>query len=189
MAASTMRIPTSTTAPRRRVDRSARSCGLIPSSRPTAPATVFLRAIGMATQPITQAIEAAPLEVGVEVGEAGEGRDRDQEVAPGVADQALDLALVVAFAGPAEAVEEQIVRLQLGEGPGPLPLAIAQDARHRQPGVVVEDRARHATEEGERRVVPVEESLEPLGRVGLDKAGIRVRQVEAEEVDLAALAA
>ena len=30
----------------------------------------------------------------------------------------------------------------------------------------------------------VEEGLDPLGRVGLDEAGIRVRQVEAEEVDL-----
>ena len=30
----------------------------------------------------------------------------------------------------------------------------------------------------------VEEGLEPLGRVGLDEARIRVRQVKAEEVDL-----
>ena len=30
----------------------------------------------------------------------------------------------------------------------------------------------------------VEEGLDPLGRVGLDEAGVRVRQVEAEEVDL-----
>ena len=39
--------------------------------------------------------------------DACDRRDRDQEVAPGVADQALDLALVVALARPAEAVEEQ----------------------------------------------------------------------------------
>jgi len=32
--------------------------------------------------------------------------------------------------------------------------------------------------------VPVEEGLHALGRVGLDEAGVRVRQVEAEEVDL-----
>ena len=30
----------------------------------------------------------------------------------------------------------------------------------------------------------VEEGLDPLGRVGLDEAGIRVRQIETEEVDL-----
>ena len=76
------------------------------------------------------------------------------------------------------------MRLQLGEGARPLALAITEDAGHRQLGVVVEDRARHAAQEGERRVVAVEEGLEPLGRVGLDEAGVRVRQVEAEEVDL-----
>src|SRR3712207_6936541 len=50
------------------------------------------------------------------------------------------------LAGSAEAVEEQVVRLQLGEGPGPLPLAAAQDAGRRQLGVVVEDRARRSEE-------------------------------------------
>jgi hypothetical protein len=34
-----------------------------------------------------------------------------QVVAPGIANQAFDLALVVALARPAEAVEEQVVRL------------------------------------------------------------------------------
>jgi hypothetical protein len=47
-------------------------------------------------------------------------RHRHQEVAPGVADQPLDLALVVALARPAEAVGEEEVRLQLGEGAGAL---------------------------------------------------------------------
>ena len=32
--------------------------------------------------------------------------------------------------------------------------------------------------------MPVQEGLDPLGRIGLQEAGIRVRQVEAEEVDL-----
>jgi hypothetical protein len=144
---------------------------------------------GMAAEPIRQTVEAVPLEPGIEGSKAGSARDWDQEVAPGVTDQALDLALVVAFAGPAEAVEEQVARPQLGEGPGPLPLAAAQDPGHRQPGVVVEDRARRPTQQGKGRVVPVEEGLDPLGRVGLDEAGVRVRQVEAEEVDLATLAA
>ena len=135
-------------------------------------------------RPVIEPLEAALLEMGVQLGEAGDRRDRHQEVAPGVADQALDLALVVALAGPAEAVEEQVVRLQLGEGARPLAPAVAEDAGHRQLGVVVEDRPRHAAQEGEGRVVAVEEGLDPLGRVGLDEAGIRVRQVEAEEVDL-----
>ena len=63
-------------------------------------------ALGMAAQPVIQPVEAMLLEPRVELGEARCRRDQDQEVAPGVADQALDLALVVAFAGPAEAVEE-----------------------------------------------------------------------------------
>ena len=138
----------------------------------------------MAADPVIEPLEAALLEMRIELGEAGEGRDRHQEVAPRIADQALDLAFVVALAGPAEAVEEQVVRLQLGKGARPLALAIAKDAGHRQLGVVVENRLRHAAQKGEGRVVAVEEGLDPLGRVGLDEAGIRVRQVEAEEVDL-----
>ena len=76
------------------------------------------------------------------------------------------------------------MRLQLGKAAGALARAVAADARHRQPGVVVENGLRHATEEGEGCVVPVTEGLEPLSRIGLDEARVRVRQVEAEEVDL-----
>ena len=137
----------------------------------------------MAADPVIQPLEAALLEMGVERGEAGHHRDRHQEVAPGIANQALHLALVVALTGPAEAVEEEIVGLQLGKDAGPLARAVAQDARYRQPGVVGENRLRHAAE-GERGVVAIAEGLNPLGRVGLDEAGVRVRQVEAEEVDL-----
>ena len=121
--------------------------------------------------------------------EALDPRHRHQEVAPGVADQALDLAFVVALARPAEAVGEEVVRLQLGEDPRALARAVAEDARHRQARVVVQHAPRHAAEEGERRVVPVAERLRRLGRVGLHEAGVRVRQVEAEEVDLPLLAA
>ena len=94
--------------------------------------------LGMAADPVIEPLEAALLEMGIELGETGEGRDRHQKVAPRVADQALDLALVVALARPAEPVEEQVVRLQLGEGARPLALAITKDAAHRQLGVVVE---------------------------------------------------
>ena len=97
---------------------------------------------------------------------------------------ALDFAFVVALGGPAEPVEEQVVRLQLGEGTRPLALAVTKDAAHRQLGVVVEYGLRHAAQEAERRVVAVEEGLDPLGRVCLDEARIRMRQVEAEEMDL-----
>ena len=53
-------------------------------------------------------------------------RHRHQEVAPGVADQPLDLAFVVALARAAEAVGEQVVRLQLGEDPRALARAVAR---------------------------------------------------------------
>ena len=117
--------------------------------------------------------------------EAFERRHRHHEVAAREADQPLDLALVVALARPAEAILEQVVRLQLGEHARALPLAVAQNARHRDLGVVVEDRLRHAAEERERLHVPVAERLRRLCRVGHHEDGVRVRQVQREEVDLA----
>ena len=138
----------------------------------------------MTTQPVAQSAPAALQQLRVELSEAGRVRDRHHEVAPRVADQPFDLALVVALARPPEAVGEQVVRLQLAEDPSPLPPAIAQDARHRQLGVVVQDRARHPAEELEADVVPFAEGFAALRRIGLHQAGVAVRQVHREEVDL-----
>ena len=77
------------------------------------------------------------------------------------------------------------MRLKLAEHPRSLAHPIAQDARHRQGGVVVEDRARHLAEELECSVVPVTKRFGSLRRIGLHKAGIAVRQVHRKEVDLA----
>ena len=123
--------------------------------------------------------------MGVEGLEAVEYRDRHQEVPPRVTDQAFDLALVVAFAGSAKAVFEQVMRLQLGEHACPLPLAVAEDAGHRDPGVVIQDRLRHPAKEGKRPHVAVAERFRRLRRIGRHEAGVRVRQVECEEMDLA----
>ena len=49
-----------------------------------------------------------------------------QKVPTHVAHYALDLAFVIAPAGTAEPVIEQVVGLELGEGAGPLAAAIAQ---------------------------------------------------------------
>src|SRR6185436_9742618 len=144
----------------------------------------FADALGMAADAVIEPLEAALLEIRIELGEAGKGRDRHQKVAARIADQALDLAFVIAFAGAAEPITEEIMRLQLGKATRPLPRAIAQDACHRQRGVVVENGLRHAAQKGEGRVVAIEEGLDPLSRVCLDEAGIRVRQVEAKEMDL-----
>ena len=138
----------------------------------------------MSADPVIEPLEATLLEMGIELGEAGAGRDRHQKVTTRIADQALDFAFVVALAGPAEPVEEQVVRLQLGKGARPLAFAITKDAAHRQLGIVVEHGLGHAAQEGERRAVAVKEGLDPLGRVRLDETGIRVWQVEAEEMDL-----
>src|SRR3546814_9205693 len=64
-------------------------------------------------------------------------------------------------------------------------LSHPQDAGHGQPGVVVENRARNAAEEGEGRHMAIAEGLADLRRIGFDKAGIRVRQVHGKEVRLA----
>src|SRR3954451_1094574 len=64
---------------------------------------------------------------------------RHQQIAARPADQSLNFAFVVAFAGPAEPVGKHVMRLQLAEDPCPLAYSVAQDARYRQRCVVVQD--------------------------------------------------
>ena len=92
----------------------------------------------MATQNLVLAFEALLLQPGVQVLEAGEAGHRHQVVPPAKADHPLDIALVIALAWPAELVREQVMRLQLGEGPGAFARSVAKDARHGDRGVVVE---------------------------------------------------
>jgi hypothetical protein len=84
---------------------------------------------------------------GVEIIEAVEPRRRHEKVPSPVADYAFDIAFVVALSRPTELVVEQIMRLQLGKNPGSLPLSITADLRHRDRGVVIQDRQRHPAEE------------------------------------------
>jgi hypothetical protein len=84
--------------------------------------------------------------MGVQRREALEHRYWYEEVPARIADKPFDLALVVAFARSAEPVLEQIVRLQLGEHPRALPLAVTEDAGHHDLGVVIQNRLRHAAE-------------------------------------------
>ena len=93
-------------------------------------------------------------------------------------------ALVVPLTGPAEPVGKKVMRLKLGEHPRAPACAIAQDARDRERGVVIENRQRHAVEEGECRIVTVAERLGRLRRIGLDEARIAVRQIQGKEVNL-----
>src|SRR5271163_4217837 len=117
--------------------------------------------------------------------EALEHRDWHEEVPSRIADQPFDFALVVAFARPAEPVLEQVVRLQLGERARPLPLAVTEDAGHRDLGVVIQDRLWNPAEKCERPNVAVAEGFRRLCRIADHEAGIRMRQVKSEEVDLA----
>jgi hypothetical protein len=75
--------------------------------------------------------------------------------------------------------------LQLAEHARPLSPPIAQDARHRQLAIVVQDRTRHLAEERKRAVVPVAERFSGFCRIGSHKTGVAVRQVHRKEVDLA----
>jgi hypothetical protein len=84
---------------------------------------------------------------------------RRHEVAPDIADQALHLAFVVALAGTPEPVIEKVMALQFGEHRRAQPLATLHDPRHREAGVVIQDRSRHAAEKtrprhGRRRRLP-----------------------------------
>ena len=148
------------------------------------PRQPFANRFGVAAQPITVPAVAVVEQLRVQRLEARRPRHRHQEIPPDIADQPLHLALVVALAGPAEAVEEEVVRLQLAEHSRPLTCPIPQDARHRQGRVIVKDRLRHLPEEAERRGVPRAERLRRLRRIRLHEAGVAVRQIHREEVDL-----
>ena len=77
------------------------------------------------------------------------------------------------------------MRLKLAKHPRALSHPIAQDARHRQRRIVVQNRARHLAEEPEGSVVPITERFGGLRRIGLHKTRVAVRQVHRKEVDLA----
>src|SRR5262245_50141968 len=138
----------------------------------------------MAAQSLAEPAAAIGEQLLIQRGEAGGPRNRHQEVPPDIADQPLDLALVIALARPAEAVGEQVMRLQLAEHPGSLPCPIPQNPSHRQGRVVIQNRARHLAKEAKRSAVPRAERLRGLRRIGLHEAGVAVRQVHGEEVDL-----
>jgi hypothetical protein len=136
-------------------------------------------------QPIPEPAPTTLEQLFVQRRQAGRPRHRHQLVPADPADQPLDLAFVVAFAGPPEAVGKHVMGLKLAEHTRALAHPITQDPRHRQRRIVVQDRDRHLAEEAERGVVPVTERFGGLRRIGLHKAGIAVRQVHRKKVDLA----
>jgi hypothetical protein len=65
--------------------------------------------LGVAAQDIALTLAALLLQPSVECLPGGEARHRHHEVAPGIADQPLDAAFVIALAGAAIAVTEQVM--------------------------------------------------------------------------------
>src|SRR5438270_4007563 len=136
-------------------------------------------------QPIGEPAATTLEQLLVQRREARRPRYRHQQVPADPADQPFDLALVIPLTRTPEPVDKQVMGLQLAEHSRPLPRPIAQDAGHRQLGIVVEDRLRYAAEEAKCGVVPVAKRFGGFRRIGLHKAGVAVRQVDCKKVDLA----
>src|SRR4030088_2982531 len=139
----------------------------------------------MATQTVSHSTATAFQKMGVQRVEALGYWDGYEEVPARIADQPFDFALVIAFAGSAEPIIEQEARLELGAHARPLSFAVPEDAGHRNLGVVIQDRLGNPAEEGERPDVAVAEGFRCLCRIADHEAGVRMRQVKSEEVDLA----
>lgn len=78
----------------------------------------LVNGLAVAAQNLAPALQTR--QTAVQVLKTGNVRHRYHEVAPGIADQTLDLSFVVALAGAAEPILKQVMRLQLGEGSCPL---------------------------------------------------------------------
>ena len=77
------------------------------------------------------------------------------------------------------------MRLELAERAGPLPLTVAEDPRHRQLRVVVDDRPRQTPEVVKRGVVSLTERFGRLSRERLHERIVAVRQINDQEMRLA----
>ena len=141
--------------------------------------------LGVSPQHGVHPLQAPPLQVGIQRLKTLHRRYRRQEVAPRVAHHPLDIPLVIALAGTTEPVLEQVVGLQLGEGPGALPASVAQYLRHRQLGIVVQNALGRPAQKGEGRHVAVQKGLGGLPGIGLHEAAVVVGQVQHEVVHLA----
>ena len=75
--------------------------------------------------------------------------------------------------------------MQFGEHARALPLAVTENAGHRDLGVVIQDRLRNPAEECECPNVAIAEGFCRLSRIADHEAGVRMRQVKSEKVDLA----
>ena len=138
----------------------------------------------MTTKNVSLARAALLLQPEIEVCPSREPGHRNHEVAPAIAHQSLDAAFVVALAGPAIPIPDQVMRQEAAEQLGPDPRPIGLNARHQAFVIVVEDRGRHAAKERKGMHMAINPSL---GRGCLKRpniTGVAVRQVEGEEMGL-----
>ena len=84
---------------------------------------------------ISLALAALCFEPEVELVPGSKPGNRHHEVTPGITDQALDAALVVAFPRPPVAIPDQVMREKPAEQLGPLANAVWQDASHQAPAL------------------------------------------------------
>jgi len=142
-------------------------------------------ALAMPTKNVALALAAATLKILVERFEARKVRQRDHEVAPRPAHQALHRPLVVALARTPVPVPDEVVREKSAEKLRPPARPVALDPRHKTPIVVVEHRQRDRTEQRECVHVPVDPRLGRRRGVRPNVRRVALRQVEGEEMDLA----
>src|SRR5690554_4531503 len=107
-----------------------------------------------------------------------------QEVAAGIAHKTFDAALVIALAGAAITVPDQVVGQKPAEQRCPLARAIRKNFCHQAAVVVVDDRLRHGPQEGKCVNMAVHPCLGHSSRISPDIAGVAVGQVEHEKVRL-----
>ena len=129
-------------------------------------------ALAVAAQDLVLPFAALRLQVGIEGIPTLEPGQRRHEVPPGVANHPLHIAFIVTLARTAVAVFEKVMGHQPGEGSGPLPCPVRQNARHKALVIVIQDRLRHAAKKGKGPVVAVQPSFRRRRRVGRDEAGI-----------------
>jgi hypothetical protein len=96
--------------------------------------------------------------------------------------QAFHLTLVIALAGAAITILEEVMGLQSTERSGPLSCAIWQNVCHQAPVIVIQDRLGDAAEDGEGPIVPVQPGFRRRRRVAHYEASIAVGKIHDKEM-------
>ena len=109
---------------------------------------------------------------------------RHGEVPPRVAQQPLDMPLLIRPANQAELLLEQIPARQPQKLPRQWPLTIAGDLRHGDARAVVAQAPRHSAEELKGPSMPFQTGLGALPRTGLHEDRLRVGQRHHQQGDL-----